>query len=919
MKFKVTMAILVFTAAAICVFAQSQTAHTGSQPGLGIDIPFQKFVLNNGLTLIVHEDHKAPIVAVNVWYHVGSKNEKPGKTGFAHLFEHLMFGGSEHAPGRYIDAMEKIGATDLNGTTNNDRTNYFEDVPTNALDYTLWMESDRMGHLLGALDQKTLDLQRGVVQNEKRQGENQPYGVTRQLIVQNTYPVGHPYSWTVIGDMADLDAASMKDVQEWFKTYYGPSNVVIVLAGDIDAKTAKEKVEKYFGDIPPGPPVAHQEAWIAKRTGTHRQVVQDRVPQARVYMVWNIPQHGTPDADYLDLVSDILSTGKTSRFYKRLVYDDQIATSAFAYVDLREIAGQFVVQATARPGQNIDQVEKELDEELARFLKDGPTAEELQRVKTDYAANFVRGIERIGGFGGKSDQLARNEVFHGDPAHYKVSLKRVHDATAEDLKAAANRWLSDGVYILDVYPFPDYKAAATGADRSKPPETGTPPNLKLPKLQRATLSNGLKIIFAERHEVPLVHLWMATDAGYAADQFAAPGTASMTSVLLDGGTATRSALQISGQLALLGAELHAYSNLDMSFVELSSLKEKLDPSLDLFADVILNPVFPEADFERQKKQTLAAIDREQNTPVQMALRVLPGLLYGPGHAYGNPLTGSGTTGSVTKMTREDLAKFHQTWYHPNDSTLVIVGDTTLDEMKPKLEKLFADWKAGQIPKKNIANVSLPPKSGVYLMDKPGALQSVIITGIVAPPRVNPKEIAIEAMNDDFGGMFASRLNLDLREDKHWSYGARSILFPARGERPFIALAPVQTDKTKESLEEMNKQFRGILGGQPVTAEELATVVANETLTLPGSRETQSEVGQSILDLVQFGLPDDYYETYASKVRALKVSDLEDAAKTVIHPDNLIWVIVGDRSKIEAGVKELNLGEFHLLSPDGKPM
>src|SRR5690348_15171244 len=832
--------VLVFLAAFFAAGAFAQEKE--------IDIPFQKFVLDNGLTVIVHEDHKAPIVAVNVWYHVGSKNEKPGKTGFAHLFEHLMFGGSEHAKGRYIDAMEKIGATDLNGTTNNDRTNYFENVPTSALDYTLWMESDRMGFLLGQLDQKTLDLQRGVVQNGKRQGENQPYAVAFELITQNTYPAGHPYSWTVIGDMADLNAASMDDVKEWFKTYYGPSNVTIVLAGDIDAKTAKEKVEKYFGNIPPGPPVAHQQVWIAKMTGTHRQIVQDRVPQARIYKVWNIPQYGSADANYLDMVSDVLSLGKTSRFYKRLVYDDQIATSAFAYVDLREIAGQFVIQATAPPGQNLDQVEKELNEELARFLKDGPTAEELQRVKTAYAANFVRGIERIGGFGGKSDQLARNEVFHGDPAHYKVSLKRVQEATVEDLKAAANRWLSDGVYILDVYPFPDYKAAATGADRSKPPETGTPPNLKLPKLQRAALSNGLKIILAERHEVPLVHFWMATDAGYAADQFAAPGTASMTSSLLDGGTTTRSALQISEQLALLGAEVRAYSNLDMSFVELSSLKEKLDPSLDLFADVILNPVFPEADFKRQQKQTQAAIDREQNAPVQMALRVLPGLLYGPGHAYGNPLTGSGTTDSVTKMTREDLAKFHQTWYHPNDSTLVIVGDTTLDEMKPKLERLFANWKAAQIPKKNIANVPLPPKSTVYLMDKPGALQSVIITGIVAPPRVNPKEIAMEAMNDDFGGMFASRLNLDLREDKHWSYGARSILWPARGERPFIALAPVQTDKTKESLEEMNKQFRGILGAQPVTAEELATVVANETLTLPGSRETQSEVGQSILDL-----------------------------------------------------------------------
>ena len=905
--------------AALVVLALMVLATGAFAQGTDVDIPYQKFVLDNGLTVIVHEDHKAPIVAVNLWYHVGSKNERPGKTGFAHLFEHLMFGGSEHAPGRYIDAMERIGATDLNGTTNSDRTNYFENVPTSALDLTLWMESDRMGHLLGALDQKTLDLQRGVVQNEKRQGENQPYGVTRQLITQNTYPAGHPYSWTTIGEMADLDAASMKDVQEWFKTYYGPSNVILVLAGDIDAKTAKEKAEKYFGDIPAGPPVAHQEAWIAKMTGTHRQKVQDRVPQARIYKIWNIPEYGNADADYLDLVSDVLSTGKTSRFYKRLVYDDQIATNANAFVALSEIGGQFRVQATARPGQDLAQVEKELDEELARFLREGPTAEELQRVKTEYAANFIRGIERIGGFGGKSDRLAQSQVFRGKPDAYKESLKRVQDATAEDLKAAANRWLADGVYALEVHPFPQFKTASTGADRSKAPATGTPPDLKLPKLQRTTLSNGLKVILAERHEVPLVNFWMTTDAGYAADQFAAPGTASMTSSLLDGGTSTRTALQISDQLAMLGAELRAYSNLDLSIVQLSSLRAKLDPSLELFADVILNPSFPESDFTRQQKQQLAAIEREQNTPVQMALRVFPGLLYGAGHAYGNPLTGSGTTDSVTKMKREELVKFHQTWYRPNNATLVVVGDTTLAEIKPKLEKLFASWKTGQIPKKNVGTVSLASKSTVYLMDKPGALQSVIIAGVIAPPTANPKEIAIEAMNDGLGGMFGSRLNMNLREDKHWSYGARSLLWGARAQRPFIAFAPVQTDKTKESLAEMNKEFRGILGDHPLSADELVKIQANETLSLPGSRETEDSVGRSIIDLVQFGLPDDYYETYAGKVRALKTSDVEDAAKTVVHPDNLIWVIVGDRAKIEAGVKELGLGETRFLTPDGKPL
>ena len=894
--------------------AQTKVKETVKQE---VDIPYERFVLDNGLTVVVHEDHKAPIVAINTWYHVGSKNEKPGKTGFAHLFEHLMFGGSEHAPGRYIDGMERIGATDLNGTTNPDRTNYFENVPTSAVDFALWMESDRMGHLLGALDQKTLDLQRGVVQNEKRQGENQPYGVTRQLLTQNTYPVGHPYSWTTIGEMADLDAASMNDVQEWFKTYYGPSNVVIVIAGDIDVKTAREKVTKYFGDIPAGPPVAHQEVWIAKMSGTHRQIVQDRVPQARIYKVWNIPEYGSADADYLDLVSDCLSAGKSSRFYKRLVYDDQIATDAAATVDLREIGGQFVIRATARPGQSITRVEKELDEELARFIKSGPTPDEMQRIKTQYQANFIRGIERIGGFGGKSDRLAQSQVFRGSPDAYKISLQRVHLATAEDLRAAAQRWLSDGVYILQVDPFPDYKTASAGADRSKAPDTGTPPELKLPKLQRTTLSNGLKVILAERHEVPLVDFTLASDAGFASDASTSPGTANLAMLVLTDGTRTRDALKISDELESIGATLKGSSNLDLSFVSLSALTAKLDASLDLFADVVLNPSFPENEVKREQKLVLAGIEREQNAPTTLALRVLPELLYGNGHPYANPLTGSGTRESVARLTREDLIKFHDSWLRPGNSTLVVVGDTTLAEVTPKLEKLFAGWKGGNPPAKNVKTVPVATKSSVYLIDKHGALQSVIVAGVVAPPRANPQEIAIEAMNNSLGGMFGARLNMNLREDKHWSYGARTVVRDARSQRPFYAVAPVQTDKTKEAMVEINKEFRGIVGDNPISSDELKKIQANETLKLPGSRETLEALSQSIVDLVQFGLPDDYYDTYAGKVRALKTSDVNAAAKEVVRADNLTWIVVGDRAKIETGVRELNLGEFRLMDVDGK--
>ena len=904
---KTLLSTLLLCAAA----ASAQTA--------AIDIPYKKFVLDNGLTVIVHEDHKAPIVAVNVWYHVGSKNERPGKTGFAHLFEHLMFGGSENFHGRYIDAMERVGATDLNGTTNNDRTNYFEDVPTSALDYTLFLESDRMGHLLGSFDQKTLDLQRGVVQNEKRQGENQPYGVTEQLLTENTYPVGHPYSWTVIGSMEDLNAASMSDVKEWFGTYYGPSNAVLVLAGDIDFDAAKAKAEKYFGDIPAGPPIGKQEAWVAKMTGTHRGTVQDRVPQARLYKVWNVPQYGTADADYLMLVSRCLAQGRVSRLYKRLVYNDQIATGVQARVDENEIGSQFEITATARKGQELSKIEKEVDEELARFLESGPEPQELQRVKTEYAAGFIRGADRIGGFGGKSDVLARGQAFLGDPGFYKTRLQRVADASVQDLKSAARRWLSDGVYILEVHPYPSYKTATESVDRSKMPETGAPPELKLPKLERATLSNGLKVILAQRHEIPVVEFRLQVDAGYAADQFAAPGTASMTTALLDGGTAKRTALQISEEAALLGAQLRAGSDLDTSQVSLSALKTNLDSSLELYANVILHPSFPESDFLRQQKLQIAAIQREKVTPRSMALRVFPGLLYGPRHAYGNPLTGSGTEASVSKLTRDDLVKFHETWFKPNHATLIVTGDTTLSEVTPKLEKLLDGWKQGNIPAKNIGTVEYRPKPVVYLLDRPGAIQSVILAGEIAPPRNNPDEIAIEAMNDMLGGNFGARINMNLREDKHWSYGASSFYWDARGQRPFVVFAPVQTDKTKESLAEIDKELRGILGAKPPTAEELAKVQANETLSLPGSRETMGEVANSIETLVEYGLPDDYYDKFAGRVRALQVSDIEAIAKRVVRPDNLTWVIVGDRTKIEAGVRELNLGELKFLDADGKPI
>jgi zinc protease len=886
---------------------------------LNVDIPYKTFVLSNGLTLIVHEDHKAPIVAVNIWYHVGSKNEKQGKTGFAHLFEHLMFGGSENVKTTYINEFEKIGATDLNGTTNNDRTNYFETVPVTALDYALFLESDRMGHLLGSFDAKTLETQRGVVQNEKRQGENQPYGMVDQLITASTWPAGHPYSWTVIGSMDDLNAASLDDVKEWFRTYYGPSNATLAIAGDIDPETARARVEKYFGDIPAGPPVPHQKTWIAKMSGTHRERMEDRVPQPRIYKVWNVPERGSPDEAYLDLVASCLAAGKDSRLYKRLVYDDQIATSVNAFSFNREIAGQFQIIATLKPGQDLEKAESAIDQELAKLIATGPTPDELERAKTTYAANFVRGLDRVGGFGGKSDVLAEGQVYMNDPAAYKKMLLLKRNASAAQVQAAARQWLSDGQFVLEVVPFPTFTNASAGVDRSKLPEVAAPPESKLPKLHRATLSNGMKIVVAERHDIPVVDATMIFDAGYAADKPGYAGTASLAMTLLTDGTKTRTALQISDELQRLGAQLQAGSSLDGSTVFLSAIKPKLSDSLALFADVILNPSFPDADFEREKKLLLARIEQEKVQPFGMALRVFPVLAYGKDHAYGNPLTGSGTVATVGRIGRGQLIEFHDAWMKPNAATLLVAGDTSLSEIQPMVEKLFAGWRSGEVPRKNLAKVSLPSKPTVYLIDRPGALQSVVIAGEVAPPKNNPQEIAIGVMNDLVGGTFSSRLNMNLREDKHWSYGAFSAFFDAKGQQPFLAYAPVQTDKTKESLAEMNRELRDFASARPVTDAELRAAIDNRTLSLPGSRESLRAVVNTVEEMVEFGYPDDYFDTYAAKVRALRAADIKDAATTVIHPDNLIWIVVGDRAKIEAGVRGLNIGEFHLIDADGSPV
>ncbi|HSG66380.1 MAG TPA: pitrilysin family protein, partial [Gammaproteobacteria bacterium] len=837
----------------------------------------------NGLRVIVHEDRKAPIIATNIWYHVGSKNELPGKTGFAHLFEHLMFNGSENHDEEYFTPLQEVGATTINGTTNSDRTNYFQTVPTTALDLALWLESDRMGHLLGVIDQDKLDEQRGVVQNEKRQRENQPYGKVFDYISSNLFPEGHPYSWPVIGSMEDLDAATLDDVYAWFRTYYGPNNATLVLAGDIDVATAREKVERYFGDIPPGPPLARLETWVPELTHERRVTLQDRVPQARIYKVWPIPEWGNVEGERLMLADVALTGGKTSRLYQRLVYEEQIATDVGSYAALDEIAGAYIVWATAQPGGDLGEVERLLDEELTRFLETGPTRKELTRAVMQSRADFVRGIERVGGFSGKSGILAESAVFGGRPDAYRDSLEIAATARPQDLRDSARRWLSGPALIVEVLPFEERSTTAQSADRSSLPMPQSFPDAQFPAFERDELANGMRLIVARRAAVPVVNFSLQLDAGFASDQFAAPGTAKLAMDMLDEGTATRDALEISEELAQLGAELGTGSNLDFSSVSLSALSETLPQALAIYSDVILNPAFPEAELDRLKRLTLSDIQREQVTPVSMALRVFPRLLYGEDHAYALPMTGSGTAASVAAITREDLYGFHATWFKPNNATMIVVGDTTMAEIKPQLEALFAAWTPGDTPAKRLSEVELPAATRVILLDRPGSEQSIIISGQLIPPKADERDLALEAANDAFGGSFTSRINLNLREDKSWSYGVRSLIFDTMLQRPFVVYAPVQTDKTAPSMVEIDRELRELVGARPVTGAEVETSKRRSTLTLPGRWETAGAVAGDIAEIVRFNLPDDFWGSYADLIATLDVSGVNAAARSVLAP------------------------------------
>ena len=886
-----------------------------------VAIPHQTFQLANGLTVLVHEDHKAPIVAVSTWYNVGSKDEPKGKTGFAHLFEHLMFNGSENMPGDFFEYLQQIGATDYNGTTSFDRTNYFQNVPTGALERALFLESDRMGYLLGAVTQAKLDNQRGVVQNEKRQNDNQPGGLVFYEILNNLFPEGHPYQHPTIGSMADLDAASLADVRSWFRDNYGPNNAVLVLAGDIDVATARPLVEKYFGDIARGPVNVPAAADVPVLSAPKSIVMKDRVAAVSVQRFWPMPGLLDRQLVALDIAGSVLGGLASSRLDNVLVRDEKIAVGVTAGNFPFQRVGIFTASATVKPGVDPALVERRLDELIRQFIAEGPSDDEVRRAATSEVAQRIRGLEQVGGFGGKAVALAEGKVYNGDSEFYRKTLETYASITPAEVRAAMGEWLTKPSLTIRLEPGdrPAYQEAKVAAKPTKsdgkvtvtkkreiPPLTPVAP-LDFPDVSHVALSNGIKVHYAQRTTVPVTQMALAFNAGFAADAPDSRGLQNMTIGLLDEGTTTRSSQQIAEEEERLGAQINASGGADRSTVSMSALSANLAPSLELLTDIVRNPAFAESEVNRVRTQTLTAIAQQLKDPNGMATRALPTLLYGATHPYAT--TAIGDPQAVTRFTPADLSGFHQRWLRPDNLEIFIVSNLPLSEVQPLLEQRFGTWTPPAVArgeKTFSAPPARPATERLVLIDRPNSPQSIIIGAQVTPIDPFGDVVPIGTANDVLGGTFMSRLNMDLRETKGWSYGVGGTVQLSEHAVPYVVSAPVQADRTGDSIKALSQQIRGFLGPKGITPAELQLTVANRVGRLPGQFETSEALLNAMQSNALFRRPDNYYEMIADRYRGQTQASVDAALRGALDPNGFVWVVVGDAAKIRPQLNKLGM-------------
>ena len=921
---------LLVTAAAAAPMAQQR-----GTPGAVADIPrlvFEKYTLPNGLDVILSEDKRLPMVAVSLWYHVGPANEVRGLTGFAHLFEHMMFQGSKHVPpDTHFKFLESAGASDINGTTDFDRTNYFETVPANQLELALWIESDRMGYLLDVLDEKALANQRDVVRNERRQSlENQPYGVPDEALYQALYPAGHPYHGVVIGSHADLAAAQLGDVQQFFRQYYTPNNASLAIVGDFEPGAARKLVEKYFGSLKKGPDVPGITATTPPITAEKRLTVTDTVKLARVYVAWLTPAIYKPgDAD-ADLAAEILGGGKSSRLYKALVYDKQIAQTVTTTQESLILGSKFTIEATAKPGHTAEEIEAAINEELRRFADAGPNASELERARNTIETRIITGLETLGGFGGKADRLNSYEHYLGTPDYLRQDIERYRTASLQTIKAFAVQYLQPTRRVV-LFATPGEKklagdppaaqtppaggAQSVNADapwRKEMPRPGSVRSAQYPTPEEFSLPNGLKVILSERSELPVVSASLVFARGSGANPPDMPGLANFTAAMLDEGTKTRDALQIADEVARLGASLATASTMDQIQIAVTSLAAQFPRTLDLVADVTLNPTFPQEEVERQRSTRLANLLAQKSNPSQIASRVMATALYGTAHPYG--YLDLGTEASNKALTRDAMVDFWKQHIVPGNAALVVVGAISRKQLEPIAAKAFAGWTGKAAPAR-----TLPAARGtsakLVIVDVPGAAQTQVRVASIGVPRSTPDFEALEVMNALLGGLFTSRINLNLREDKGYTYGAFSTFAFRQEAGPFYAGAGVRTDATAPSVTEIYNEIRKMKDVE-VTMDELTLGKDSLVRSMPGRFETTAQTVDSFRTLFVYNLGLDYYSKYIERIGSLDAAAVHTAASRHLVPERMLVVAVGDRQKIEADLMKLNLGAAEIRDAEG---
>jgi zinc protease len=929
-RFKKKLLEKVIFVLVMLIFAAGTTT-MGQAPGRKLPtIPFEKYKLKNGLEVILSEDHTLPLVSVNLWYHVGPANERPGRTGFAHLFEHMMFEGSQHVGGKaHFAYLEGAGATDINGTTNFDRTNYYETIPSNQLELALWLESDRMGYLIGTLDIEKLANQRDVVRNERRQsGENAPYGLVEEGLFHQLFLKGHPYYPAVIGSHADVEAAKLEDVREFFRQYYTPNNATLAIVGDFDKTTIKALVEKYFGSIPKGPEVPKITATTTPISSERRAVITDQVELPRVYMGWITPpvfQKGDAESN---LFSQILGGGKSSRLYKSLVYEKQIAQDVATSIEETRLGSIFELTVTAKPGVKPEDLEKAIDAEITKLQTAGPSGAEVERARNVTETALVRGLERTNGV---ANRLNYYNQFLGNPDYFSKDLARFDALTPADIRQAAQTIFKKDARAV-VYGVPGKKviddvpkttdeenkrqakeageskvAMADEPGRGKAPTPGPVPKLSLPVPEKAQLANGLTIYLVERHNLPLVAATLYTISGSELNPLDKPGLSGFTAAMLTEGTATRSALKFAEDTDQIGATIATESGYSSGSVSLSTLSWNAGGGLDLLSDAALHPAFDVKEVERIRNQRVTAVLQENDEPFSLALRTANHVLF-PNSPYGFSVLG--TEASNKTIKKDDLTAFWKQGYVPSNAVLSIAGDLNLAQAKELATKYFGAWSGTATSSNALVTPSLPAKS-ISIVDKPGAPQTALLLSSLGANRNTPDYVPLEVMNTALGGLFSSRINMNLREEHGYTYGAQSFFQYRRGVGPFFAGGAIRTDATAPATQELFKEISRIRE-EELKPDELQKAKDSFSKTLVGFFETTGATASTIGQQFVFGLPVEYYRDLPAQIDKVTGADALRVAKEHLHPEATIVVGVGDRAKIEPGLKQLNVGPINVV-------